>query len=423
MKRRYVVASLVALLAIGMVGANALAQGSVTMLGTWGGGELDAFQKVLDAFEEETGITVEFTGTRDLAAVLVTRLQAGNPPDLAAVPNPGQMQELAAEGVLVDLATVLDMEQFHEDYSEAWVDLGSADGTLHALFISADLKSLVWYNPKQFADHGYAVPSTWDEMIALSDQMVADGNTPWAIGLESGAASGWPATDWIEDIMLRTAGPDVYDEWVDYDISWDDPAVVRAFELFGQIARNPDYVHGGTTGVLATAFGDSPNALFTSPPRAFMHRQATFIQGFINDNNPDLVAGEDYDFFMFPSIDEQWGVPALGAADMISMFRSTPEADALMQYLAGPEAQSIWVSELGKLSPNARVSADAYTDDLTRKAAQLLVDADTFRFDGSDLMPAAVGAGAFLEGTLNYVAGDDLSDVLMMIEFAAEDAY
>lgn len=422
-QQRYVVASLVVLLAVGLFGVHAFAQGRVTVLGTWGGGELEAFQKVLDAFEAETGIEVEFTGTRDLATVLVTRLQAANPPDLAVVPNPGQMKELAAEGVLVDLATVLDMDQFNEDYTSAWVELGSSDGTLYAIFISADLKSLVWYNPKEFAARNYAVPATWDEMIALSDKMVADGVTPWAIGLESGAASGWPATDWIEDIMLRTAGPDVYDQWVNHEISWTDPAVRRAFELFGQIARNPRYVYGGVTGVLATDFGDSPNALFMSPPRAFMHRQATFVQGFIKDNNPDAVAGEDYDFFIFPSIDEQWGVPALGAADMLSMFRDTPESRAFLRYLAGPEAQEIWVSELGKLSPNARVSADAYPDDLTRKAAGMLVDADVFRFDGSDLMPAAVGSGAFWEGTLNYVAGDDLDDVLMMIEFAAEDAY
>jgi len=259
--------------------------------------------------------------------------------------------------------------------------------------------------------------------MALTERMAQDGFTPWAIGLESGAASGWPGTDWIEDIMLRTAGPDVYDQWVNHEISWDHPAVKRAFEIFGEIARNPRYVYGGVTGVLSTNFGDSPNVLFTDPPRAFLHRQATFIQGFIQDNNPGLVPGEDYDFFMLPPIDERWGVPALGAADMIAMFNDTPEARALMQFLASPEAQEIWVGELGKLSPNVRVSEDAYPDDLTRKAAALLASADVFRFDGSDLMPAAVGSGAFWEGVLNYVAGDDLDDVLMMIEAAAEDAY
>lgn len=397
--------------------------GRVTMLGTWGGQELEAFEKVLEAFTAETGIQVDFTGTRDLVAVLTTRVAAGNPPDVAALPNPGQMREFAAEGALVDLSNVLDMDQLHADYADTWIDLGSYNGNLYAIFISADLKSLVWYNPKQFAARGYEVPTTWDELIALSDQMVADGFTPWAIGLESGAASGWPGTDWIEDIMLRTASPETYDQWVNHEISWEDPAVKRAFELFGQIAANPRYVYGGITGVLSTNFGDSPNALFTDPPRAFMHRQATFVQGFIQDNNPGLVPGEDYDFFMLPPIDEEYGVPALGAADMISMFNDTPEARALMEFLASPEAQEIWVAELGKLSPNVRVSDDAYPDVLTRKAAALLAEADTFRFDGSDLMPAAVGSGAFFEGILNYISGDNLDDVLMVIEFAAEDAY
>src|SRR5690606_33019517 len=356
-------------------------------------------------------------------ALLTTRVAAGNPPDLAALPNPGQMREFAAEGALVDLSTFLDMDQLRSDYAETWIDLGSYDGKLYAIFISADLKSLVWYNPKEFAKRGYEVPATWDELMALTERMAQDGFTPWAIGLESGAASGWPGTDWIEDIMLRTAGPDVYDQWVNHEISWDHPAVKRAFEIFGEIARNPRYVYGGVTGVLSTNFGDSPNVLFTDPPRAFLHRQATFIQGFIQDNNPGLVPGEDYDFFMLPPIDERWGVPALGAADMIAMFNDTPEARALMQFLASPEAQEIWVGELGKLSPNVRVSEEAYPDDLTRKAAALLASADVFRFDGSDLMPAAVGSGAFWEGVLNYVAGDDLDDVLMMIEAAAEDAY
>ena len=422
---RWLGTALVLAVALSMAAAPAFAQsGKVTMLGTWGGQELEAFQKVLAAFTERTGIAVEFTGDRDLVALLTTRVAAGNPPDLAALPNPGQMREFAAEGALVDLSTFLDMDQLRSDYAETWIDLGSYDGKLYAIFISADLKSLVWYNPKEFAKRGYEVPATWDELMALTERMAQDGFTPWAIGLESGAASGWPGTDWIEDIMLRTAGPDVYDQWVNHEISWDHPAVKRAFEVFGEIARNPRYVYGGVTGVLSTNFGDSPNVLFTDPPRAFLHRQATFIQGFIQDNNPGLVPGEDFaELFEFFLFDERWGVPALGAADMIAMFNDTPEARALMQFLASPEAQEIWVGELGKLSPNVRVSEDAYPDDLTRKAAALLASADVFRFDGSDLMPAAVGSGAFWEGVLNYVAGDDLDDVLMMIEAAAEDAY
>lgn len=399
------------------------AQGSVTVMGVWTGGEADAFQKMVAPFEEETGIKVEFTGTRDLPAILTTRVEAGNPPDVSAMPNPGQMVEFAKEGRLVPLATFMDRETLLDNYSNAWLDLGSYDGQLYSIFISADLKSMVWYSPKAFAAAGYEVPGTWDELMALSDQMVADGNTPWAIGLESGAASGWPGTDWIEDIMLRVASPETYEAWVNHEIAWTNEAVTEAFELFGKIARSNEYVYGGPNAVLTIPFGDSADALFTDPPNAYMHRQATFIKGFILEHFPDLVPGEDFDFFPFPAIKEEFGTPALGAADMLAMFNDTPEARAFMEYIASAQAQEIWVGELGKLAPNQNVDPSVYPDDVTRKAADFLGAASVFRFDGSDLMPAAVGSGSFWTGILDYVSGENLTNVLMQIEASALDAY
>jgi len=396
---------------------------TVTVLGVWTGGEAEAFNKMMAPFEAKTGIKVEFTGTRDLPTILTTQVEAGNPPDVSAIPNPGQMIEFARDNKLVDLSTFMDMEVLRSDYSPTWLDLGTYKGKFCGVFISADLKSLVWYNPKAFAAAGYTVPTTWDEMIALSDKMVADGKTPWAIGFESGAASGWAGTDWIEDIMLRTVEPEVYDLWVAHGISWLDDRVQRAFELFGQIALNDKYVYGGTNAELTISFGDSPDALFTTPPNAYMHRQATFIKSFILDHFPNLVPGEDFDFFPFPPIDPQYGTPALGAADMFAMFNDTPEAQAFMQYIVSPEAQEIWVAELGKLSANKRVNPVAYPDDLTRKAAKILSEASTFRFDGSDLMPSAVGCGSFWSGILDYVSGVSLKNVLMTIETTALDAY
>lgn len=395
-------------------------EGVVNVLGVWSGAERDAFTDVVLPFTAETGIGMAFEGTRDLAAVLTTRVEAGNPPDLAILPNPGQMVEFASAGALVDLSTFLDMDQVGSDYAQSWIDLGSFNGGFHGIFYKAANKSLVWYNPKAFAAAGYTAPTTFDELIALSDQIVADGGTPWCIGVESGAASGWPATDWIEDIMLRTAGPEVYDQWVNHEIPWTDPAVVRAWEVFGQIAGNEDYVFGGTTGVLTTFFGDSPASMFTAPPGCYMHRQASFITGFFPEG---LVAGEDYNFFAFPEIDPAYGVPALGGADVIVMFNDTPEARALMQYLVTPEAQEIWAALGGFLSPNKRVSLDAYPDEITRDIAAALASAEVFRFDASDLMPAAVGAGTFWSGTLDYIGGEDLQAVLAEIETSAVDAY
>ena len=416
--------TLLVVLLIGMLTSSVFAASkTVSVLGVWTGNEAEAFNKMVAPFEAETGIKVEFTGTRDLPAVLTTQVEAGNPPDVSAIPNPGQMIEFAKENKLVDLSTFMDMDVLRSDYSSTWIDLGTYQGKFCGVFISADLKSLVWYNPKAFAAAGYKVPTTWDEMIALSDKIVADGKTPWAIGLESGAASGWAGTDWIEDIMLRTVKPEVYDLWVKHGISWLDDSVQRAFDLFGQIALNKKYVYGGTNAELTINFGDSPDALFTTPPNAYLHRQATFIKSFILDHFPRLVPGEDFDFFPFPPIDPQYGTPALGAADMFAMFKDTPEARAFMEYIVSPAAQEIWIGELGKLSANKRVNPAVYPDDLTRKAVKILSEASTFRFDGSDLMPSAVGAGSFWTGILDYINGVSLKKVLMTIETTALDAY
>ncbi|MCK4570645.1 extracellular solute-binding protein [Candidatus Bipolaricaulota bacterium] len=401
------------------IGAMALSQ-EVTIAVVWSGAELEAFEKALIPFEQETGIDVVIESVgRDLPAVLVTRLAAGNPPDAAAMPNPGQMKEFADQGALIALNGIVDLSES----SAAFVDLASIDGQVYGLFISADLKSLVWYSPKAFAAKGYEVPTSWPALIDLCDKIVADGGTPWALGMESGAASGWVGTDWVEDIMLRTAGADVYDKWVNHEISWTDPRVEKAFEYFGQIVNAPGYVYGGATGALTIFFGDSPNALFTDPPAAYMHRQATFIQSFIKNANPDLVAGEDYDVFPFPAISPIFGNPLLGAGDLISAFNDTPEVRALLTYLASATAQEIWCAALGKLAINTTVDPSIYPDPVTAKAADMLAEAETFRFDGSDLMPAAVGAGTFWTGVLDYVGGIPLKTVLEAIEISAVDAY
>jgi alpha-glucoside transport system substrate-binding protein len=397
------------------------ATGVVTVLGTWGGDELTSFQEAVFPFTEDTGIGMAFEGTRDLAAVLTTRVKAGNPPDIAILPNPGQMYELAEDEALVDISKFMDMNELNSNYAKAWLDLASYDGVLYGIFYKVANKSLVWYNPAAFSEAGYSIPATWDELIALSDKIVADGGTPWSIGVESEAASGWPATDWIEDIMLRTAGPDIYDKWVNHEIAWTDDAVKEAWELFGEIVLNEDYVYGGTTGVLTTNFGEAATPLFTDPPGAYMHRQASFITGFFPEG---LEAGTDYDFFPFPSIDPQYGVPVLGGADLIVMFNDREETREFMKYLASPEPQEIWAAKGGGfISPNKAVSLDAYPDDLTRKMAEMVVNAEVFRFDASDLMPAAVGSGSFWTGTLDFISGEDLDAILAEIEESAVDAY
>jgi alpha-glucoside transport system substrate-binding protein len=418
MSKRISVLSLAMIVAV-VLSLGVIAQ-QVTIAVVWSGNELDAFKKTIEPFEEQTGIDVIIDEVgRDLPTVLPVRVAAGNPPDLAALPNPGQMQEFARQGALVALDDLANLA----DHPAAFVDLGTAEGHVYGIFIGADLKSLVWYNPKAFAVNGYEVPTSWPGLIALSDQIVADGGVPWAIGLESGAASGWPGTDWIEDIMLRTAGPDLYDKWVNHEIPWTHPAVKKAWEYFGQIVNEPGYVYGGPVGALTINFGDSPAVLFDDPPGAYLHRQATFIQSFILGSDPDLVPVEDYDVFTFPPISPVFGNPLLGSGDLIGVFNDSPEAKALADYLASAQAQEIWCGTLGKLGINVNVDPSVYPDPITARAAGMLAEAEIFRFDGSDLMPAAVGSGTFWSGVLDYISGIPLDTVLEAIEASAQEAY
>jgi ABC-type glycerol-3-phosphate transport system substrate-binding protein len=213
--------------------------GTVSVLAVWGGEELDSFRAMVAPFEQQTGITVAYEGTRDLNAVLTTRVQGGNPPDLAGLPGPGQLQEFAQAGHLVPLDDVLDMQSLQQQYDEGFLQLATYNGQLYGIFTKADVKSLVWYSPPAFESAGYEVPTTWQELQALEEQIIADGAAPWCIGLESGAASGWPGTDWIEDIMLRTAGPDVYDQWWQHEIEWTSEPVRNAWETWGEIVGDP----------------------------------------------------------------------------------------------------------------------------------------------------------------------------------------
>jgi alpha-glucoside transport system substrate-binding protein len=397
--------------------------GTVSVLAVWGGDELDNFRAMIAPFEEETGITVEYEGTRDLNAVLTTRIEGGNPPDMAGLPGPGQLREFAEEGHLVALEDVLDMDTMQDQYDEGFLNLATVDGSLYGIFIKSAVKSLVWYNPKAFEAAGYEVPTTWEELNALEEQMIANGNTPWCIGLESGAASGWPGTDWIEDIMLRTAGPETYDQWWQHEIPWTDPAVKNAWETWGTVVNDSDMVYGGQPWVLSTNFGEAPYPMFEEEPNCYMHRQASFITSFIQDQYPDLQPGEDFNFFEFPPIEPEQGKPLLVAGDLFGMFNDTPQARALMNYLVTADAQSIWAERGGFLSANKTVDPAVYPDQLTQQIGEMLTEASAVRFDASDLMPEAVN-NAFWTGILDYVSqAKDVDAVLESMETIAQDAY
>ena len=401
-----------------------LAQADVAdVLGLWSGGELRDFQDVVSPWEKETGHTMAFVSTRDLNAVLTTRLEAGDPPDVSILPNPGFMHELAENGKLVALDTILDMNRIRKDYSRAWLDLGRYQGKLYAIFYKASSKGTIWYSPKNFKAKGYSMPKTWEEIMALSEKIASQGETPWVIGAESGAATGWPLTDWIEIILLNQFGPEIYDKWVDHEIPWTDRAIRRAFEALGRIVHSPKFVYGGQAGVLATNFINGTYVLYTTPPGAYMNYLGGFAQGFIKKQYPNLRPGEDYAFFPFPSIDPGHAGAVTGGADLIVLTKDTPGARSFIQYLSSAKAQEIWAKTGGFIASNKSVKLNSYPDAIAKQMALQLANAEIFRFDGSDLMPAKVN-DYFWKATVEYVNNPaGLEKILQSVEEVAMEAY
>jgi alpha-glucoside transport system substrate-binding protein len=396
---------------------------TVSVLGTWGGNEQDSFLAMVKPFEDKTGIKVQYEGTRDLNAVLATRVQGGNPPDLAGLPGPGQMADFAKQGKLIDLGGVLDMSQMNSDYSSDWIKLGQVNGKQYGIFIKAAVKGLIWYSPKNFQAKGYTAPKTFDELTSLSKKIADSGTTPWCIGFESGAASGWPGTDWLEDIMLRQSGPDKYDQWYQGTLKWTSTEVKNAFATFGAIVNDPKMTFGGKSAVLSTSFQTAGDPLFKNPPGCYMHHQASFITDFFKQGNASLKEGTDFTFFQFPDINTQYAGGVEAAGDLFGMFKDTPNARELIKYLTTAEAQQIWVKRGGALSPNKKVAASAYPDDLARQSGQILTSAKITRFDASDLMPEAMN-NAFWKAILDYVNNpSNLDSILANLDKVQSEAY
>jgi alpha-glucoside transport system substrate-binding protein len=266
----------------------------------------------------------------------------------------------------------------------------------------ANGKSLVFYPKKAFDEAGYTIPETWDDLMALTEQISSDGDTPWCIGIESGAATGWAMTDWIEDVMLRTTSLENYDKWVKGELKFDSPEVRNALKYVTDIWFNDAYVYGGRKAIPTTSFGDAPKPMFDNPPKCWLHRQGNFITSFFPEG---LQPGVDYDFFYLPPIDDQYGKPVLGAGDIYAVFNDRPEVRAAIQYFSTGDSVKGWVEAGGAISPHKDSSLDWYADPVTRKVAEIIQNATAFRFDGSDLMPGAVGSGSFWKSMTDYVSG------------------
>ncbi len=390
----------------------------VTVMATWGGDEQAGFEEVLNAFTEKTGIPYQYEGTRDVSVVLKSRVAGGNPPDVAMLPRPGEMAELARQGVIVPLDAVrgdeiLPPDLLAENYSQAWIDLGTVDGFFYGLTVKANSKSTFWYKPASFEELGVEPPETWEELNAIAEAYLAAGKTPYSLG----GLDGWTLTDWFENIYVRVAGPEMYLKlFVTHEVPWTDPTVVEAMERFRDIVDPPTKLAGGPEGALSTGFIDAFDVVLRDPPGAEMYFEGGFMSSFGEQNFPDLVCGEDYAFFPFPEINPDWGKPVVGGGDLAVVFTDRPEVREFVRFLASEEANTIWASaERGSVvSPNKNVPLDVYPPCKGLEAGQL-TQAASFVFDGSDLAPSAVGGDAMFTGLQDFVS--DPSDIMGVLEF------
>jgi alpha-glucoside transport system substrate-binding protein len=389
---------------------------TVTVIGTWGGDEQKAFLSMVKPWEDQTGATVKYTGTRDINTVLTAGVSSGVLPDLAGLPGPGQMAEYAKAGALKELDGVLDIQTYQNETAPALVDLGKTDGKVYGVFIKAAIKGLIWYNPKVH-DYGTNPPKTWTDLLSQASANQGSTKALWCLGIESGAASGWPGTDWIEDIVLRTAGPDTYTKWYQGKVKWSDPAIKNAFTIYANDVVAKSF--GGGTTAVATNFGNAGDPLFASPAGCQFLHQASFITGFSQFKTH--TAGTDYNFIPFPDMDSKYAGAVEGAGDLFGMFHDTPAAKSLMKYLVTAQAQDIWVKAGGALSANK--NATSYPDDVSKRSAAVLSNAKSFVFDASDGMPTAMN-DAFWKGMVALTNGSKSVDqVLSDLDTAQKDAY
>ncbi|MNV07857.1 Bacterial extracellular solute-binding protein [compost metagenome] len=396
---------------------------TLTIFGPWRGEDEALFQSVLAYFADATGVNVRYSSSENYEQQIVIDTQAGSPPNIAILPQPGLLADLAAKGFLVPLGDVT-ASWVKENYGagQSWVDLGSYKGkdgnkAYFAFPFKADVKSLVWYVPENFEEAGYKVPESMEDLLKLTDQIVADGGTPWCIGLGSGGATGWPATDWVEDLMLRTQPLDVYQKWTTNEVKFTDPAVVEAINEFGKFAKNEKYVSGGVAAVASTDFRDSPKGLFDIPPKCYLHHQASFIPSFFPEGTK---VGTDADFFYMPTYASkpELGKPVLGAGTLVTITKEAPAAKAFVEFLQTPIAHEVWMAQSSFLTPYKGVNVETYANEQMKRQGEILTTATSFGFDGSDLMPGKIGAGAFWTGMIDFVGGKSADQVAADIQKA-----
>lgn len=379
----------------------------ISMLYQWAGAEEAALNQVLQPLVDTCGIVLRPESTRD-QALLDTRVQAGNPPDVAfwQVSQLVQYQD--------QLKSMDDLGAQRASYGDFFLDPVTVNGNWLGLPIKADVKSIIWYSPANFEAFGYTVPATWDELDALVEQMVADGNVPWSMGMESGDATGWTGSDFVQDIMLVQQGPDFVLGLIDGSVSYDDPGVMQAYETYGKWATDPTYTVGGAQGTLSTPFLEAIYKPFADPAEAMMVKQSGFAGAEISKQFPDLQQGTDYDFFVVP------GIQGLqGSIEPMMAFNDTPAVRALVAYLSSAEGGANWAAATFGLSPN-KGAAGNYTDPALQKLGDAIAATQGFTPDIGDTIPGGFGSAEF-QGISEFVNGGDLASILATLAAAQAD--
>ncbi len=408
-------------------GGSSLVNGEIPCNQQYKGKEVHVFSPVRDAGEDHaiadyvsayqplvdcTGVKIVWEGTDQFETEINVRMAGGNAPDVIDFPQPGLLTSLARKGSLKPLPA--DVAAHLKDFIAGWDGYSTVDGKVYALPGRSSVKSLVWYSPKMFADKGYKIPTTLDELKALSDQIVKDGGTPWCVGAESGVATGWPLTDWMEDFMLRINGEKVYDQWVNHEIPFNDPKVKAVADAVGSYVKNPAYMGGNDLikAIATTKFQDGGLPILDG--NCYMHRQASFYAG-IWPKGTTIGDDGQVNVFYLPS---PAGGPKylLGAGDVYAAGTDKPESFDVIRYTGTVDYQSKMTELRHELSPNKNIDVNAITDPFTKQIASLQLGAEVFRFDGSDLMPGAVGAGTLWTEVTKWVVGGSTDDFLNNVE-------
>ncbi|HEX4982608.1 MAG TPA: ABC transporter substrate-binding protein [Ilumatobacteraceae bacterium] len=378
---------------------------------------VEDFTSYFQPFMDCTGVTIEFQGSDQFETEINVRIQGGSPPDVIDFPQPGLLRTLATSGGLIPFPDNV-AAHVTADMIPGWPELGTVDGEVYGMPWRANVKSLVWYSPAMFEAGGYEIPETLGELTALSDQIVADGGIPWCAGIESGVATGWPITDWFEDFMLRLNGPDVYDQWVNHEIPFNDPQVLAVAEAVGAILKNPDYIGGDNAvkAIATTKFQDGGVPIASGD--CYMHRQASFYNTLFPEGTTVGPPGSDSDvtFFYLPVAEAGDPKVMLGAGDINAAGTDKPETWDTILYASSNEYAIAMANGHSELSPRTDIDASLITDPMLASFAELLASSEIFRFDGADMMPGAVGSGTFWTEATAWIVGGDTETMLDNIE-------